>query len=260
MKCERCNKEHDCTYGSGRFCSTSCANSRGPRSKEVKEKISKKLIKKYYCSSCNVQIYKRTKKYCIKCGDLYKYRILFNKLNVLSENLLESNKKAIELLYVEYFINKNSKPIIMEKYNIQSNTIYNFLKKNNITLRNLSEATSLAILNNRSIVPSNNVYQSGYHITWNNKKVYYRSSYELEYCKYLDKNKINYEVESLRIKYFDTQLNKERIAIPDFYLPESNTIVEIKSSWTLDEQNMKDKEIEYLKRGYKFILKVGNNN
>lgn len=42
MKCENCSKEHDGTFGSGRFCSRSCANSR-KHSKETKEKISKTL-------------------------------------------------------------------------------------------------------------------------------------------------------------------------------------------------------------------------
>lgn len=36
--CEYCNKIHDGSFGSGRFCSRSCANSRGPRSNETKEK------------------------------------------------------------------------------------------------------------------------------------------------------------------------------------------------------------------------------
>jgi hypothetical protein len=42
MKCEKCNNEHDGKYGSGRFCSRQCANSRR-LSKEVYERISKKL-------------------------------------------------------------------------------------------------------------------------------------------------------------------------------------------------------------------------
>jgi Zn finger protein HypA/HybF involved in hydrogenase expression len=41
MKCERCNKDHDGSYGSGRFCSSSCARAR-VHSKETKDKISKK--------------------------------------------------------------------------------------------------------------------------------------------------------------------------------------------------------------------------
>lgn len=45
-----------------------------------------------------------------------------------------------------------------------------------------------------------------------------------------------------------------RGAIPDFYIPSTNTIIEIKSSWTLDEQNMKDKMKAYLDLGYNFKL------
>ena len=44
MKCKKCNKDHDGTFGSGMFCSRGCANSRGPRTKEVKEKIRKSNI------------------------------------------------------------------------------------------------------------------------------------------------------------------------------------------------------------------------
>lgn len=43
MHCERCSREHDGTYGSGRFCSSHCANSRGERSSETREKISRAL-------------------------------------------------------------------------------------------------------------------------------------------------------------------------------------------------------------------------
>ena len=39
MKCEKCNKEHDGTFGSGRFCSIFCSNSR-TRTKKIREKIS----------------------------------------------------------------------------------------------------------------------------------------------------------------------------------------------------------------------------
>jgi len=46
MKCKKCNKEHDGTYGSGKFCSRQCANSR-IRTKQIKEKVSKTL-KIYY--------------------------------------------------------------------------------------------------------------------------------------------------------------------------------------------------------------------
>lgn len=44
MKCIKCNKEHDGSFGSGKYCSRACANSR-VRTDEVKEKISKSVLK-----------------------------------------------------------------------------------------------------------------------------------------------------------------------------------------------------------------------
>ena len=43
FKCLRCEKEHDGSFASGKYCSLPCANSRGPRTDEFKEKVSKKL-------------------------------------------------------------------------------------------------------------------------------------------------------------------------------------------------------------------------
>ena len=45
MICEKCGKEHDGTYGTGRFCSKGCAHAR-ILSEETKHKISASLIKK----------------------------------------------------------------------------------------------------------------------------------------------------------------------------------------------------------------------
>jgi len=83
------------------------------------------------------------------------------------------------------------------------------------------------------------------------KRVYLRSSYELDFAKILDLQKIDYDVECLRIKYFDTLTNKYKCAIPDFFIPTTNEIFEIKSNWTLNLQNMKDKFLEYERLGYK---------
>ena len=44
MKCKKCNKEHDGSFGSGKYCSKSCANSR-VRTDEVKKKISEGILK-----------------------------------------------------------------------------------------------------------------------------------------------------------------------------------------------------------------------
>lgn len=84
-------------------------------------------------------------------------------------------------------------------------------------------------------------YKQGWHTTWENKQVFYRSSYELNYAKSLDEQQIEYNCESPRIVYFDSQRQTERVAIPDFHLLKTNTIVEIKSSFTYNRQEMIDK-------------------
>ena len=99
-----------------------------------------------------------------------------------------------------------------------------------------------------------NQYKTGHHITWEGKKIFYRSSYELDFCNELDRNKISYDVEKIRIKYWDSILKKYRISVPDFYLLDTNELVEIKSNWTYDEQNMKDKIISYKENGYNVKL------
>lgn len=129
--------------------------------------------------------------------------------------------------------------------------IFNYLS---IPKRTHSEANSNHILHSHRQIEKYTQYKSGWHTAWNQKKVFLRSSYEFDFAEYLDNNKIDYEVEYLRIKYFDTQKQKVRIAIPDFYIPDSNEIIEIKSKFTLDKQNMIDKAKEYINEGYEFSL------
>ncbi len=128
------------------------------------------------------------------------------------------------------------------------------LKVFKLKSRLLSDAVNNALFQNKIISHADNQYKTEWHTTWDGREVFLRSSYESDYATVLDKNQIFYEVESLRIKYFDTQRYEYRCAIPDFYIPSTNTIVEIKSSWTYDEQNMKDKVDEYYKLGYNFKL------
>ncbi len=56
MNCEKCNKEHDGKFGSGRFCSIQCSNSRD-RSVETRSKVS-------------LALKRRIKKTCV-CGEIF---------------------------------------------------------------------------------------------------------------------------------------------------------------------------------------------
>ena len=123
-----------------------------------------------------------------------------------------------------------------------------------IETKSIKERLSEAYLLGKVTLQSSTHFQSEWHTTWDGNEVYLRSSYETDYANELDNNHIKYEVECLRIKYFDSVENRYRCSIPDFYLPDTNTIVEIKSSYTLDIQNMKDKFQAYKNSGYNVKL------
>lgn len=105
MNCENCNKDHDGSFGSGRFCKEECARSYSTKNKRkgINEKVSKKLkgIKTYRlngfckngklrpdflnCGECNIE-YKRKdrnrSKFCSDiCSKIHSSKILSEKMN-----------------------------------------------------------------------------------------------------------------------------------------------------------------------------------
>ena len=296
MKCENCGKEHDGTYGSGRFCSKSCAKQFSTKNYKKEYKSAKCIIcgkdifinkmastKTCKCDDCTnckkrLQILKKEHqlKYlnCKICGSPYLiYESCKNKFcqehNIqqikslikyfnFDETTLKTNKVETEfnrirdILYDLYWNKHKSSSDICKIYNYPNicNLTGKIFKYLNIPTKSCHIANIENIFTGKLNPVINNQYKSCWHTTWNNKEVYLRSSYELDYAKELDEQQIDYEVESLRIKYWNTQEQEYKCAIPDFYLPKENMIVEIKSSWTLDEQQMKDKMKEYKKLGY----------
>ena len=82
MICENCNKEHDGSYGYGRFCSSKCARAflTKIKRKEINEKVSLKLKKNpdYFCKDCGKKLIKKTiTGYCSNCY-LTKYNKVFS--------------------------------------------------------------------------------------------------------------------------------------------------------------------------------------
>lgn len=280
MLCEYCGKDHGGLYGSGRFCSKKCSSSFSCSklcSDKTKHAICKKCgdsisvdirtcVDNVYCATCRNT---KSKKICACCGsDICKDPSICNKkvfVKRLSVYGLDISKYGTHEIYLEverikhilqdmYFggLSRND----IAKHFAVSDNIWYVLKQLGIKQRTLSDAISLNILQGKVVTPHSNKYKNGWHTTWNNNRVFYRSSYELEYCNLLDASKIVYEMESLRFVYWDSIMLKSRIAIPDFYIPTTNTIIEIKSAYTYDVQNMNDKMAEYLKHGYSFILIV----
>lgn len=281
--CNKCGKIYSLTikesdFKNGRYtkyCSKSCANSR-THSSEVKDKISKGLHE--YHIRTNTE---RQPKRCKVCGEIYgtcKYPEICNHKvkswwnNLISfgldiskfgtEDIYNEYNKVKNILYTEYIINELSPKDIYDKYNCSTyinhnETILHIIKSFGIKHRSYSEATKNAVLQGKlDDVYALNQYKCGWHKSWNGKEHYLRSSYEFDYANSLDELQIDYETEYFHIKYFHTDQQTFKCAIPDFYLPETNTIVEIKSNYTLSIQEMKDKFKAYTELGYntKLIL------
>lgn len=270
-RCLQCGKILTYKHRHNKFCSRSCSGTynnlkRGSHSEEYKQKISQG-VKKYYVENNLIKT-----KYCKYCGSekgkclnpdiCKKYRIFkslekfgFDKRKIGCKELYDEYNRIKKLLMEEYKNHIDDK-LLNEKYNYTSGlaNFHKLLKSMGIETKSAKERISEAYLLGKLNVKSGPQYKSKWHTTWDNNKVYLRSSYEIDYANELDKNFIKYKVEYLRIKYFDTIYNRYRCSIPDFYLPDTNTIVEIKSKYTLNVQNMKDKFLAYKNLGYNIKL------
>lgn len=288
MICENCNKEHFGEY-SNRFCSNKCAKSFSTknvdRTKTKQARCSKcgKIIfvkinsstKNLKCEDCaNI-------KFCKICGriknsngecenefckhhnyqhfkSLIKY-FGFDKTKYGTIEVENEFNRIRNILYDLYWKDNLSSTDIAKIFNYDSNptniTQKFFKKYLNIPVKNCKYATKENYIENRIINNDcgSSKYKHGWHTTWDNKRFYYRSQYELDYAIELDNKHIVYEMESLRIKYYNTLTHEYCCAIPDFYIPCKNLIVEIKSQYTLNLQNMKDKFKAYKELGYNCI-------
>ena len=290
MICENCNKEHDGSYGSGRFCCKECARSFSTKNEN------KLKLKEAKCIECGKKIYvnkraslntckciecsKKTIK-CTLCGNTYKrgnggcknefckthnvFQINtlikyfgFDKSKLGTPKVEEEFYRVRNYLYDLYWNKNFSSTDLAKMFNYESestNITQKFFKYLNIPTKSVKYATIENVFEGRLIYGEvHNQYKQHWHTTWNGKDVYLRLSYEEDYANELDKQKIDYDVECLRIKYFNTEKNEYRCAIPDFYIPSKNMIVEIKSDWTFNEQEMQDKKKAYLEQGYNFKL------
>lgn len=177
----------------------------------------------------------------------------FDTSKLISKSAFQEIGRIKEELIDLYYGQELSIELIAKKYNVPiSRTVYNVFKHLNIPRRNFSDAVHLGYKYGRGEFMKNFKYQfhTEYHKSWDNKTFLLRSSNESRFANFLDSLEVEYEYENLRIEYFDTLKNKFRIAIPDFYVKNSNSIFEIKSSLTLDVLNMIDKFDSYKLCGY----------
>lgn len=286
--CLRCGKEFKPKKAAQKFCSPSCSvsynnNKRGEISNETKKKQSESL-KKYYKEHpkeakngfrwINGKKTRIEPKKCPICGSIDCERKgicghtkkFFENLTYFgfdisylgTDRVFEEYERVKKILEKEYFDNRLSPSDLKEKYHYQKTfeNITQLLKTMGIKTRNLSTCQINAMITGKNVLPTSVHdaklgFKQGWHTTWDGKKIFYRSGSELKYAELLDENQVQYEVESLRIEYYDTIKGCKRLAIPDFLLMETNEIVEVKSRITFCKQNMIDKFQKYKELGYK---------
>lgn len=260
------------------FCSQSCSTSytnRFTKRKNLKNQIIKQKLKNH-----NKVIGNRSNKIpklikgtqCTVCGRencncefcrLHPYsqligliKVGLNESYIGTEKIFEEFERIKNIYYNEYWTLKKSILNIIEEHNfdISQKTMYNIFDHLGISRRSSSESQIVSVLSGRNYLSSGDItsklVKSIKHISWNGKNFSLKSSYEEDYAKELDLLKVDYEFESLKIEYFDSSIDKTRIAIPDFYLPKTKEIIEIKSDFTLDIQEMKDRFTAFISLGY----------
>lgn len=280
--CIQCNQETK----NQKFCNSSCAAkfNNGNRKKtgyttKNKYKIlvcncGTEVAASIHCGGRAVKCSECKKKQCNTCGQKSCTHPYICKRSELIKNCLytyfgfDLSKIGTPEVYTEFFriqdkildlYSKCSLPEMCDiiGYKNGDANLSNSLRVFKIPYRTKSVSVKKAILCGRLSLSTKEDfcrYKQGWHDTWEGKKIFYRSSYELQYAKQLDEQKIKYDVESLRIEYWDSRTCEYRIAIPDFHLLDTNEIVEIKSSWTYDEQNMRDRFKKFKELGYKCKL------
>lgn len=259
--CPQCGKE---VPEGKKFCNSSCSakynNSRRVRKPWTEEQKGKFQNRgKQVCKYCGketgyVVISSRIPEgVCKDCKCFAQKMPTFSKLGFNTGSLRERNEQLsslVEDLHTEgRYITE-----ICKELGLHDVTVRKILKSRNLRLYTPSEVQTICAKSRKGSFPTEHRYKTGMHTSWEGKKFYYRSSYELEFARSLDDQRIPYEMEPFRILYWDSEKERERVAIPDFYLPETNELVEIKSSWTYNKQNMEDRFKAFREEGYKPVL------
>jgi len=189
-------------YGSKKC--RSCSN----KGRIVTEETKKKIIKIHTGL-------KRSKKTCKNISDSLKGKYKYN----ISK----------EFLIKEYIKKNKSMKIIAKEIECSEATICYRMKKYNILRRNRYEAMKGVPKSNKG--KKHHWYGKIIHGKWGKYKgIYMRSSWEILYAKYLDKQHINWQYEPIAFELDNTTYT------PDFYLPEKNKYIEIKGYWRDDSK------------------------
>lgn len=283
--CANCGKEiwkypRELEQSQHSFCSNSCSATYNNKLRGYKypdrdeyQQILKEKAKKYRTS----------KRLCCVCGQSDCQRPDVCKKSML--RMMTSQKEDNNLVKCGFDISTIGTPKVYDEFDRIRDIIYDLYHNHNLSLQDLKDRFDIKRFQNVQNIlktldiprrtfkeaglayakthptitttpqPAHNCkFKTGYYTNTKGEQVYYRSSYELDYMKMLDANNVDYKHEPFRVVYHNSRLNKESYCIPDFFLVESNTVVEIKSAYTYLQQDMIDKMNAYKALGYNFKL------
>ena len=243
MTCENCGKEHDGSYGSGRFCSKSCKCAFNAK----KNHWNKNETREWKCECCGLVFPTRRK---LKEHQHETNHLLDNKhMVVKSENPIcpfcgekHETKQGMKLHQRLCKKNPNRDIELVNKLSEIQKISGN--KKETKLKHSLS-----AIKNNFWKYRAENpiLYESKF-----NGAIKLDSEWELIVAKRLDELNLNWYRPRIRIPYIDNQ-GYEKGYFPDFYVEDYKCFIEVKAPYIAKRQN-KNGKIDYLKSHYDFIF------
>lgn len=137
------------------------------------------------------------------------------------------------------------------------NQLQNEIIKENIKKTNLKKYGCEYAIQNNEIFTKASITAYRFH-KYEDSDLYYQGTYELDFLKkYYNKIKIT----KFKNKILYNMFGKNKYYHPDFYLPNFNLIVEIKSDYTYKKELEKNlvKQKSCIEQGYKFIFIINKN-
>lgn len=80
----------------------------------------------------------------------------------------------------------------------------------------------------------------------------FRSTWEVKFAEWMGSENINYEYESIKVKYEDPDTGQMKTYYPDFYLPDFNLCIEVKPVAYINNSSVVAKKNACISQGYKF--------
>jgi len=224
------------------------------QNKEILNKMKETLMKNY---GVEHQMYSDEIKEKIKNTNNKRYGVDYPLQNVeILKKLKETNieRYGCECALLNNIVKEKTKNTFLEKYNVDrvENTFSSEEIKEKIKKTNIERFGCENPMQNLSI------FDKMQHTSLSKKLhfsgLYYQGSYELDFLNRYS-NKINIE-KGKRIIY-----NKNKIYFCDFYLPDYNFLIEIKSSYWYKKYEQKniDKFKECIKLGYNYIIIINKD-